>query len=94
MVFDTTCQATESRRQGVVRLAGDVDAILVIGGRESANTRWLFEAARSTGLPCWLIEGASEIPAEVAGFARVGISAGASTPDATVDEVERALAAM
>lgn len=93
VVVDTTCQATEQRSQAVVRLAAEVDAILVIGGRESANTRWLHEAARGTGLPCWLIEGASEIPPDVARFARVGISAGASTPDAAVDEVERALLA-
>jgi 4-hydroxy-3-methylbut-2-en-1-yl diphosphate reductase len=94
VVVDTTCQATEQRRQSVVRLAGEVDAILVIGGRESANTRWLFEAARGTGLPSWLIEGASEIPPQARRFERVGISAGASTPDAAVDEVERALRAM
>ena len=93
-VVDTTCQATEDRQKSVVRLSRDVEAILVIGGRESANTRWLFEAARGTGLPSWLIEGAGEIPAEVKRFGRVGISAGASTPDAAVEEVEKALLAM
>ncbi len=94
VVFETTCEATEQRRQSVVRLAREVDAILVIGGSESANTRWLFEAARGTGLPSWLIEGAAGISPEARRFDRVGISAGASTPDAAVDEVERALLAM
>ena len=93
-VVDTTCQATEDRQKSVVRLSRDVEAILVIGGRESANTRWLFEAARGTGLPAWLIEGAGEIPADVKRFGRVGISAGASTPDAAVEEVEKALLVM
>jgi len=68
--------------------------MLVIGGRESANTRWLFEAARATGRPSWQIEGVEDIPADARGFARVGISAGASTPDDAVDEVEKALLAM
>lgn len=93
-VVDTTCSATEARQESVVRLAAGVEAVLVIGGRESANTRWLYEAARATGKPAWLIEGAEEIPAEVRSFARVGISAGASTPDAAVDEVEKALLSM
>jgi 4-hydroxy-3-methylbut-2-enyl diphosphate reductase len=94
VVFETTCSATEERQESVRRLAADVEAILVIGGRESANTRWLFEAARATGRPAWQIEGAADIPSEVSGFARVGISAGASTPDAVVDEVQKALQAM
>jgi len=94
VVFDTTCSATEERQESVARLAAAVEAILVIGGSESANTRWLFEAARATGRPAWRIEGASDIPAEVSRFSRVGISAGASTPDAVVDEVQKALEAM
>jgi 4-hydroxy-3-methylbut-2-en-1-yl diphosphate reductase len=94
IVFDTTCSATEERQESVARLAAAVEAILVIGGSESANTRWLFEAARATGRPAWRIEGASDIPAEVSRFSRVGISAGASTPDAVVDEVQLALEAM
>ncbi len=94
LVFETTCAATETRQESVVRLAAGVEALLVIGGRESANTRWLFEAARATGRPSWQIEGVEDIPAEMRGFARVGISAGASTPDNAVDEVEKALLAM
>lgn len=94
LVFETTCAATETRQQSVVRLAEGVEALLVIGGRESANTRWLFEAARATGRPSWQIEGAGDIPSEIRGFTRVGISAGASTPDSAVDEVETALLAL
>lgn len=94
LVFETTCAATETRQQSVVRLAASVEALLVIGGGESANTRWLFEAARATGRPSWRIEGVEDIPEGVRGFARVGISAGASTPDTAVDEVERALLSM
>ena len=93
-VFETTCAATERRQESILRLAAGVQALLVIGGRESANTRWLYEAARSTGRPSWQIEGAGDIPPEIRRFARVGISAGASTPDTTVDEVEKVLLSM
>jgi 4-hydroxy-3-methylbut-2-enyl diphosphate reductase len=90
-VLDTLCAATESRQESLQRLAERVDALLVIGGRKSANTRWLYQAAIETGKPSWHIEEASDIPREISGFERVGISAGASTPDSTVEEVEAAL---
>jgi len=90
-VLDTLCAATESRQESLLRLAEQVDALLVVGGKKSANTRWLHQAALGTGKPSWHIEEASDIPREIAGFARVGISAGASTPDTTIDEVEAAL---
>jgi 4-hydroxy-3-methylbut-2-en-1-yl diphosphate reductase len=93
-VFDTSCALTETRQDSLRRLADRVDALLVIGGRESANTRWLHQTALQTGKPAWHIEGAGEIPAEIARYASVGISAGASTPDAIIAEVERALATL
>jgi 4-hydroxy-3-methylbut-2-enyl diphosphate reductase len=92
-VRDTTCAATE-RRQGSLRaLADRVDAIVVVGGTTSANTRWLFQTAVATGKPAWHVESAEELPRELSGCATVGLTAGASTPDALIDEVERALAA-
>lgn len=90
-VEDTTCAATERRLESLQRLAVQVDALLVIGGRQSANTRRLFEAATATGRPSWHIEGAGDIPSSIRSFARVGITAGASTPDRVIDEVEEAL---
>ncbi len=94
LVQDTSCVATETRQESIARLAARVDALLVIGGKESANTRWLFQSAVATGRPAWHIEGASELPPGIGGFARVGISAGASTPDRIIDEVEGALRAL
>jgi 4-hydroxy-3-methylbut-2-en-1-yl diphosphate reductase len=90
-VADTTCPSTESRRDSIRRLAADVDAVLVVGSPTSANARWLHAAATAAGTPSWLIAGPAEIPSEVRAFGRVGISAGASTPDAVINEVERAL---
>ncbi len=94
LVFDTGCSATEKRRESVASLAGRVDAIVVIGGKQSANTRWLYQAALSAGKPAWHVEGAHDIPAEISRYERVGISAGASTPESIIDEVEKALLAM
>ena len=68
--------------------------ILVIGGKRSANTRHLWEiCARSK--PSYLIQGPADLdPAWFEGVAAVGITAGASTPDYVVDEVESAVAAL
>ena len=62
-----------------------------MGGRNSANTARLVSTAASLGKPAWLVETADELPEEIFGFASVGISAGASTPERLVDEVEAAL---
>jgi 4-hydroxy-3-methylbut-2-enyl diphosphate reductase len=91
LVQDTSCVATETRQESLVRLASRVEAILVIGGRDSANTRWLHQAALATGRPAWHVEGVSDLPAEIGGFERVGLTAGASTPDWIIDEVEAEL---
>jgi len=91
LIRDTGCSATEERQKSLLRLAPEVDALLVIGSKESANTRRLYETARETGRPSWHIEGADELPAGLGAYGVVGISAGASTPDSIVDEVEAAI---
>lgn len=92
-VHETSCPATERRQQSLVELAPRVEAIVVVGGRESANTRWLHQAAVATGRPAWLVEGAADLPADIGRFRTVGLSAGASTPESLIAEVEAALAA-
>jgi 4-hydroxy-3-methylbut-2-enyl diphosphate reductase len=93
-VFDTSCASTETRQRSLISLAGRVEALLVVGGKDSANTRWLYQTALQTGKPSWHIEGAAEIPAELIRYGSVGISAGASTPDQVIDEVEESLLAL
>jgi 4-hydroxy-3-methylbut-2-enyl diphosphate reductase len=93
-VFDTICAATETRQESLRALAKRVDALLVVGGMQSANTRWLFRTALESGKPSWHIEGAADIPEEISQYASVGISAGASTPDVIIGEVETRLLAM
>jgi len=87
----TICGATCERQESLRELLARVDAVVVIGGRESANTRRLLAIAESSGKPCVLAETAADIPPGFSGFATVGITAGASTPDFVIDEVERAL---
>jgi 4-hydroxy-3-methylbut-2-enyl diphosphate reductase len=91
-VHETCCPATERRQQSLVDLARKVEAIVVVGGKESANTRWLHQAAVATGRPAWHVEGASDLPPDIGRFRTVGISAGASTPESLIAEVEAALA--
>ncbi len=87
-VLDTTCPETGRRYQAVQKLAEKVEALVVVGSRNSANTRKLAEVARQTGLPTFHIERAEELrPEWFRGISRVGVTAGASTPDHLVAEV-------
>ncbi len=90
-IFETVCPAMETRREALSRLVGKVDALIVIGGKHSANTKRLFEQAKETGLPAWHVEGADDLPDGVFDYERIGITAGASTPDLVIDEVEERL---
>lgn len=87
----TICPATRERQQALIELCTGVDAVLVVGGKNSENTKRLFESAKNCGKPAWHIETASELRPEMTRFERIGISAGASTPDSIVDEIQNAL---
>jgi 4-hydroxy-3-methylbut-2-enyl diphosphate reductase len=91
VVLETVCPATERRQDALVRLAEKVEALVVVGGKNSANTSRLYTTAVETGKPSWHVEGAEDLPDEVFRFSRIGLSAGASTPDRIIDEVERRL---
>lgn len=86
--LDTTCPETGRRYQGVQELAGQVEALVIVGSRNSANTRKLAEVARQTGRPTFHIERAEELQPEwFQGVNSVGVTAGASTPDHLVQQV-------
>jgi 4-hydroxy-3-methylbut-2-enyl diphosphate reductase len=94
-VINTLCNATTSQQAATDELAQQVDLMVVVGGRESANTRHLAEVARERGVETYHVESAEEIePAWLAGRERVGVAAGASTPDAVIDEVVARLEAL
>jgi 4-hydroxy-3-methylbut-2-enyl diphosphate reductase len=90
-IADTICGATRDRQKALRELCGLADAVIVAGGKESANTRRLFAIAGAQGKPCWLAEGPEDLPPEIAAYNTVGICAGASTPDEVIDAIEKAL---
>ncbi|WP_243438310.1 4-hydroxy-3-methylbut-2-enyl diphosphate reductase [Fundidesulfovibrio soli] len=91
-VLRTICDATQMRQEEVIALAGSVDMIVVVGGRNSGNTRRLAKVAQDRGVPCVHVETADELPLEkMRGLSRIGLTAGASTPKKIIDAVETAL---
>lgn len=93
---DTICYATRQNQEAAHELGRDpeIDVLLVVGGTRSANTRHLWEICRRYK-PSYLIQGAADLdPDWFAGARGVGITAGASTPDYVVAEVERAVEAI
>jgi 4-hydroxy-3-methylbut-2-enyl diphosphate reductase len=87
-VINTLCNATTSKQAATHELAREVDIMIVVGGRESANTRHLAEVASAVGVETHQVESASQIdPAWLRGQARVGVTAGASTPNEAVEAV-------
>ncbi len=87
-VCETICDATEENQAAVRELSGDVDLLYVVGGRHSANSNKLVETAREKCPRSFLIETADEInPVDLSGVQRIGISAGASTPDWMIQRV-------
>jgi 4-hydroxy-3-methylbut-2-enyl diphosphate reductase len=91
---DDICYATQNRQDAVKRLAEEATLILVIGSQTSSNAQRLVEVARIAGAAAELIDGESELPAEVAEHDVIGITAGASTPEQLVEATIQRLAAL
>ncbi|MDR1702518.1 MAG: 30S ribosomal protein S1, partial [Sporomusaceae bacterium] len=91
----TICTATDHRQEAALSLAGKVDTMVVVGGKNSANTSRLFQTCSNTGCRAFHIETAQEIDPEwFASATSVGITAGASTPDWIINEVYERIAAI
>ena len=90
-IVETICSATADRQRSLVQLCSKVDAVIIAGGRESSNTRRLLALARELGKPSWLAERPEDLPPEIRSYKTVGLSAGASTPDSLIGEIENAL---
>jgi 4-hydroxy-3-methylbut-2-enyl diphosphate reductase len=85
---DDICYATQNRQAAVKTVAGAVDVLLVIGAANSSNANRLVEVSRVMGTPSHLINDKSDIrPEWLLGARRVGVTAGASTPEFLVEEV-------
>lgn len=84
----TICTATDLRQQAAAALAVKMDSMVIIGGKNSANTARLAEVCRQSGCPVYHIETADELKPEwFSNAVHVGISAGASTPEWIIEEV-------
>jgi len=95
VVENTVCLATRDRQESARELAAQVEALYVIGGRHSSNTNRLMEICRQSCPKTFLIETAEEIdPADLRGVQRVGVTAGASTPDWLIKQVVERLQAL
>jgi 4-hydroxy-3-methylbut-2-enyl diphosphate reductase len=91
-VINTTCPETDERYHAARELAAESDLLIVVGGRNSANTRKLAETCAASGVETHHIETAPEIdPAWLASKKAVGVTAGASTPDESIDAVVQRL---
>ena len=84
--FDTICNATVQRQTEAAELSKVADAMVVVGGRNSSNTRKLYEICQQNCPKTYLIENADELPS-LNNIKTVGITAGASTPDWVIKEV-------
>jgi 4-hydroxy-3-methylbut-2-enyl diphosphate reductase len=88
-VVNTLCHATTGQQEAAAALARQVDLVVVVGGKKSANTRHLKEACEEVGTRAYHIEGPEELEPEwFQGARRIGLTAGASTPDYSIDQVE------
>ena len=88
VIFDTICDSTEKRQAEIETLAAESDAVFVVGGKNSANTRRLAEIAKIKGNPTFHIETADELTGlDLEPYRHIGVSAGASTPNWIISRV-------
>ena len=91
-IFDTICSVTENRQSEAVELARACDAMLVVGSKESSNTKKLFEICSTACKNTQWIQSLDCPPIALSGnINKVGITAGASTPDGIILEVYKAM---
>lgn len=89
-VYNTICNSTALRLKETEKMARKVDVMLVVGGKNSANTTQLTRLCKSLSVPTYHIETSSEIKEEwVKNANKLGITAGASTPEWIIKEVEK-----
>jgi 4-hydroxy-3-methylbut-2-enyl diphosphate reductase len=87
-IFNTICRDTVKRQTAARELTGEAEAVMVVGGKDSSNTKRLLEVCAESGKPAYHIEDADEIdPSWLEGRRVIGITSGASTPDWVVQKI-------
>lgn len=95
VVLQTICSATRQRQEEAIRIAREVDFVIVAGGYESSNTKRLAQVVAAQGTQVLHVETAAQLPlAELKQYRRIGLTAGASTPQKVIDEIDQALSAL
>ena len=86
--FNTICDSTDSRQNETRKLAEKNDAVIIVGGRDSANSRRLYEIAKSINLKTYFIENARQLKKNwFSDIKKLAITAGASTPEWAISKV-------
>jgi 4-hydroxy-3-methylbut-2-en-1-yl diphosphate reductase len=89
---DTICHPTKDHQKALERLMDEVEAMIVVGGANSNNTRQLVLRCQARGLPAYHVQGPEDVrPEWFDGLETVGLTAGTSTLDETIDAVEHAM---
>ena len=90
IVLNTICNATQERQAEAKEIAGRVDAMVVIGGKASSNTQKLFEICKKECENTYYIQTLKDLDfSELRSINNVGITAGASTPNKIIEEVQK-----
>lgn len=88
VVKNTICNATTERQNAAAKVAAEVDTMVIVGGKNSANTKKLEQICRNQGVGTQLVEGAGDLnKALFGGVNTAGVCAGASTPEWIIEEV-------
>ncbi len=86
-INNNICDATDLRQKEMKELAPQVDAMIVIGGKNSSNTKKLYEIGLKECKKCYLVETIDDLKADFENCEKVGVMAGASTPQSSIDDV-------
>lgn len=89
LIFDTICSVTENRQREVEKISKTSDAVLVIGGKNSSNTKKLYDISKKNNDMTFFVERFCDIPKNITQMSKVGITAGASTPGYMIEEVKK-----
>lgn len=92
VVMDTICGATFVRQKAIEELAVEAEAVIIVGGKNSSNTKKLYQIASTINENSFWVENASELDIDkLRKFNFIGITAGASTPEKSIVEIEKTL---
>ena len=87
LINNTICKATELRQKETKEMASKVEVMIIIGGKNSSNTRKLYDISNNVCKNTYLIETIQELNDDFSRYDKVGVMAGASTPQESIDEV-------